>query len=68
MSQGTPRNPTRIEPKKLFKGRRKITHKESPEDRNRINKINNDIEEMNLEILLLNTRIISVTKSSNINR
>ena len=45
-----------------MKEKRKNVHKESPEDRNRINKINNDIEEMNLEILLINTRIISVIK------
>ena len=61
----TTKNPIRIKPKKLFEintTKRKVIYKESFEERNIMNKINNDIEEMNLEILLLNTLIISAVK------
>jgi len=51
---------TKIIPKRLF--RRQYKETESFEKRNKDNKINNDIESMNLEILLLNTLIISAVK------
>ena len=57
----TPSNPKKIIPKRLFKkqlNKNVISHK----DRNEKHKINNDIEEMNLEILLVNTLTITATK------
>ena len=52
----TPNRITKLLPKKLFK----VT--DSYGKRNQDNKINSDIEGMNLEILLLNTLIISAVK------
>ena len=41
---------------------RKLIFKESFEDRNKYNNINRDIKEMNVEILLLNTLVITAVK------
>ena len=61
----TPHKTKAIIPKKLFRispirNHNKIN--ESYEKRNQDNKINFDIESMNLEILLINTLIISAVK------
>ena len=57
----TPRIITKIQPKKLFDSRR-IIYKESYEERNKNNNINKDIEDINMEILLLNTLTITGVK------
>ena len=57
----TPRNITNIEPKKLFGNSRKI-NKVSYEDKNINNNINMDVEDINMEILLLNTLTITAVK------
>ena len=57
----TPVNPAVIVPKRLF-GRKKPVSIEDFKDRNINNNINEDIEEMNVEILLINTLMITAVK------
>merc|ERR1712082_69024 len=61
MGGTTPSNKKDIIPKRLFK---KQTHKKviSHDERNEKHMINKDVEEINLEILLVNTLTITATK------
>merc|ERR1711874_707805 len=66
----TPKRNKRISPRKIFRDQEvSRENKEKPErkntgymNRNQENKINQDIEKMNLEILLMNTLTISAWK------
>ena len=52
-----------VQPRKLFKGKRK--EKMDFKERNKIHKIIENIEDMDLEFLLINTLTITAKKSSN---